>query len=104
MPPRPVTEAPTPDRSYNSEPLPWQTASWAPAAAADSGAGAAPSARPVLDPYAGLRHDPRGTASVHHARERAPPRRCHGKDAQGGRLLLSCHAPCAPVVTKRMIG
>ena len=54
MPPRPVTAEPTPDRSYNSEPLPWQTATWAPQAAADSGAGAMPSAQPVLDLYADL--------------------------------------------------
>jgi hypothetical protein len=28
LPPRPVDEAPTPDRSYNREPLPWQEGSW----------------------------------------------------------------------------
>lgn len=54
MPPRPISTEPTPDRSYNSEKLPWQTASWNLPGKADTGAGASPSAQPVLDLYADL--------------------------------------------------
>jgi len=41
MPPRPLDLRPTPDRSYNSEKIDWQTASWA-AETAPAGAGAPP--------------------------------------------------------------
>ncbi|MDZ4199786.1 MAG: Gfo/Idh/MocA family oxidoreductase [Kiritimatiellia bacterium] len=54
MPPRPLDLNPTPDRSYNSETLVWQTAEWKPEANTDAGAGAAPSPAPVLELYAGL--------------------------------------------------
>jgi predicted dehydrogenase len=48
MPERPVTAVPTPDRSYNSEKIVWQTDSWKPSsgAAADAGGGAAPAPGP----------------------------------------------------------
>jgi predicted dehydrogenase len=54
MQPRPLQLEPTPDRSYNNEKLPWQTAEWKPETAADTGGGAAPSPQPVLDLYADL--------------------------------------------------
>ena len=54
MPSRPLDLQPTPDRSYNSEKLKWQTASWEPPVPPDTGGGAAPSAQPVLDLYADL--------------------------------------------------
>lgn len=54
MPQRPLSLESTPDRSYNSEQLPWQHANWRPAAAADSGAGAAPAEAPVLALYRDL--------------------------------------------------
>jgi scyllo-inositol 2-dehydrogenase (NADP+) len=54
MPPRPVTDQPTPDRSYNSEKLEFKTGTWSAPAAADTGSGATPSAQPVLDMYADL--------------------------------------------------
>lgn len=54
MPPRPVDPNSTPDRSYNSEKLEWQTGSWVPAQAADTGSGAAPAPAPVLELYDGL--------------------------------------------------
>jgi scyllo-inositol 2-dehydrogenase (NADP+) len=54
MPERPLDTNPTPDRSYNREPIEWQTGSWKPETASDSGAGAAPSARPVMQMYDNL--------------------------------------------------
>ncbi len=54
MPPRPISTEPTPDRSYNSEKLPWQTGTWTAPGKADVGAGGTPSAQPVLDLYADL--------------------------------------------------
>jgi predicted dehydrogenase len=54
MPARPVSAAPTPDRSYNGETLEWQTASWTPTGAGDAGGGAAPAAGPVRRLYDGL--------------------------------------------------
>jgi scyllo-inositol 2-dehydrogenase (NADP+) len=54
MPERPVTDRPTPDRSYNSEPLEWHSDSWEPGGAADAGAGAAPAAVPVMTMYDNL--------------------------------------------------
>lgn len=54
MPERPVIDKPTPDRSYNSEPLEWNSDSWEPGGAADGGAGAAPAAVPVMTMYDNL--------------------------------------------------
>ena len=54
MPDRPLSLEPTPDRSYNFEKLNWQTDEWRPAAAADTGGGAAPSPAPVLALYRDL--------------------------------------------------
>lgn len=54
MPARPLDPKSTPDRSYNTEQLTWQTATWVPEVTADSGAGAAPSAGPVIALYADL--------------------------------------------------
>lgn len=54
MPPRPLELNPTPDRSYNTEKLSWQTATWQPETKADTGGGAAPSPQPVLDLYRDL--------------------------------------------------
>jgi scyllo-inositol 2-dehydrogenase (NADP+) len=54
MPPRPLDLNSTPDRSYNSEKLEWQTATWTPQASADAGSGAAPAAQPVIDLYTDL--------------------------------------------------
>lgn len=54
MPERPLSLDPTPDRSYNREDLEWQTDSWQPEGAADSGAGAAPAAIPVMQMYDNL--------------------------------------------------
>lgn len=54
MPPRPVTDQPTPDRSYNSEPLTWQTGTWTATGPADKGGGAAPAMQPALDLYRDL--------------------------------------------------
>jgi predicted dehydrogenase len=51
---RPVTTIPTPDRSYNREDLQWESEVWEPEATADTGAGAAPSAKPVLELYDSL--------------------------------------------------
>lgn len=47
MPERVATLTPTPDRSYNSEKLPWQTDSWKPTSGSgDAGGGSAPAAGP----------------------------------------------------------
>lgn len=54
MPARPLDLCPTPDRSYNSEPLNWQHGSWRPAVRSDAGAGAAPAQQPVFDLYTDL--------------------------------------------------
>ena len=55
MPPRPLDLAPTPDRSYNGEPLDWQTASWdAPSAEVNLGAGAPPPVGPTEEFYRNL--------------------------------------------------
>jgi len=54
MPPRPLELQPTPDRSYNSEKLEWQTASWRPQSASDAGAGVAPASQPVVEMYNSL--------------------------------------------------
>jgi predicted dehydrogenase len=54
MPDRPVQRASTPDRSYNNEKLPWQHATWEAPAAADTGGGAAPAAKPVIELYGDL--------------------------------------------------
>ena len=51
---RPVTAVPTPDRSYNSEPLDWKSDSWEPTAATDAGAGATPAAKPAMTMYDNL--------------------------------------------------
>ncbi|MBV9470911.1 MAG: Gfo/Idh/MocA family oxidoreductase [Abitibacteriaceae bacterium] len=51
MPPRPQDLQPTPDRSYNSEELKWQEASWERGGQADAGAGAAPAQQPVVELY-----------------------------------------------------
>jgi len=54
MPPRPLDTNSTPDRSYNSEKLTWQTGSWKPQRAADAGSGAPPASQPILDLYKDL--------------------------------------------------
>mgnify|MGYP002641985866 CR=1 FL=1 len=52
---RPLDMNPTPDRSYNSEKLDWQTASWEPQGAVEAGgAGAAPPPGPVEALYGDL--------------------------------------------------
>lgn len=51
MPPRPVSDQPTPDRSYNSEQLTWQSDRWEAAGPADGGAGAVPAMAPALALY-----------------------------------------------------
>lgn len=51
MPARPLDPKSTPDRSYNTEKLDWQTGSWKPASAADTGGGAVPSLGPVAELY-----------------------------------------------------
>jgi predicted dehydrogenase len=51
MPPRTPDPKPTPDRSYNSEKLQWNTDQWKPDIAPDAGSGAAPAPQPVLDMY-----------------------------------------------------
>ncbi len=56
MPERPLQLTPTPDRSYNGEPLTWQTDTWQPESRADSGAGATPSMQPVIRLYTDLFH------------------------------------------------
>ncbi|MBT3273848.1 MAG: Gfo/Idh/MocA family oxidoreductase [Spirochaetales bacterium] len=54
MPERPLSLEPTPDRSYNSEQVQWQTGSWERQAETDAGAGAAPSDKPVMRLYENL--------------------------------------------------
>jgi len=55
MVPRPLDLRPTPDRSYNSEKLEWETASWEPEAKAPvSGAGVAPPSDAAQTFYRGL--------------------------------------------------
>jgi predicted dehydrogenase len=54
MPKREVSLAPTPDRSYNSETLVWHEDSWQSDDNADTGGGAAPAPKPVLELYQGL--------------------------------------------------
>ncbi|MBN2451688.1 MAG: Gfo/Idh/MocA family oxidoreductase [Lentisphaeria bacterium] len=59
--PRPLDLQPTPDRSYNSEKLEWQTDAWEPSGAVQAGgAGAAPPPDAVLalytDLYGAIRH------------------------------------------------
>lgn len=55
MPPRPLDLASTPDRSYNSETLEWQTGCWnAPTSEINPGAGAPPPTGPVEDFYRNL--------------------------------------------------
>ncbi len=55
LPLRPLDLNPTPDRSYNSEKLEWQTANWEPETkTAGGGAGAAPPPDAVLAFYSGL--------------------------------------------------
>jgi predicted dehydrogenase len=54
LPERPVDDRPTQNRSYNSEQLTWNEASWTPEAQADAGAGAAPAEQPVHDLYVDL--------------------------------------------------
>ncbi|TVR53354.1 MAG: gfo/Idh/MocA family oxidoreductase [Spirochaetaceae bacterium] len=54
MPDRPVTDVPTPDRSYNSEPLDWKSDSWELGGTADAGAGAAPAPKPAITMYDNL--------------------------------------------------
>jgi len=55
LPPRPLDLRPTPDRSYNNEKLPWQTAAWEPEGRVQAGgAGAAPPQQAVLAYYGDL--------------------------------------------------
>jgi predicted dehydrogenase len=55
LPPRPLDMNPTPDRSYNKEKLPWQTATWEPEGKVHvAGGGAAPSSAPVMAYYGDL--------------------------------------------------
>ncbi|MEX0885773.1 MAG: Gfo/Idh/MocA family oxidoreductase [Phycisphaeraceae bacterium] len=54
MPERPVQPESTPDRSYNSEKLPWQSETWSAGGDQDAGAGAAPAKQPVFDLYTDL--------------------------------------------------
>lgn len=54
MPERPLQLTPTPDRSYNSEPLAWNTDSWQPEVSTDGGAGAAPATGPTFRLYTDL--------------------------------------------------
>lgn len=55
LPPRPLDMRPTPDRSYNHEKLPWQTAVWEPEGRAqEGGAGAPPPAESIMAYYADM--------------------------------------------------
>lgn len=54
LPARPLDTRPTPDRGYNTEPLPWQEDFWQAAGPADRGAGAAPAQQPAIDLYSDL--------------------------------------------------
>ena len=64
MPVRPLDLASTPDRSYNSETLEWETRSWeAPVAEVNAGAGAAPPSGPTETFYRNLRGILDGTAA-----------------------------------------
>ena len=64
MPVRPLDLASTPDRSYNSETLEWETRSWeAPVAEVNAGAGAAPPSGPTETFYRNLRGVLDGTAA-----------------------------------------
>lgn len=54
LPKRPADPVPTPDRSYNSEKLPWQTATWTATAETGGGGGAAPASLPILSLYRDL--------------------------------------------------
>jgi scyllo-inositol 2-dehydrogenase (NADP+) len=65
MPTRQADPNPTPDRSYNSEPLDWKTDSWKAQGAADAGAGAAPAATPTLELYNDLYESIRHGKSQH---------------------------------------
>lgn len=59
-----VDLASTPDRSYNREPIEWETGSWdAPTAEANAGAGAPPPAGPTETFYRNLRGVLDGTAA-----------------------------------------
>jgi predicted dehydrogenase len=55
-PKQPQDTRPTPNRSYNSETLEWQEDSWQAGGQADTGAGAAPAAKPIVKLYTGLWH------------------------------------------------
>lgn len=54
LPARPLEPDSTPDRSYNTEVLPWHHGHWEAETSADAGGGAAPASQPVLDLYSDL--------------------------------------------------